>query len=147
MAKTEKQTYQEKSEYYHSKKVLIEDRISILKGKLADEDRLKVNSYKIEILDLESSLEGITSYWNHYMERIQSIEAREAQLTNECEENFKRVYEIFTSISPANLKSYSSQIVEQYNKILPLLDKEWSQQDKNALYSLMKDLLQKMKKM
>lgn len=149
MAKTEKEGYQQKADFYQSKKILIEERISLIKGKIEDkseEDRLKINTYKMEVIDLEASREGIVSYWDHYMERIQSIEQKEAALTRECEENFKRFYDIFTSISPANLKQHSSQIQEQYTKIIAEIDKEWAQQEKNALYSLMKDLLQRMKK-
>lgn len=147
MEKTENQNYQEKADFYHAKKMLMEERIMLIKGQIGSEsDKIKVNSYKMEILDLEASLEGINNYWNHFMERLQAIEVREKTLTAECEDNFKRYYDIFTSISPANLKQHSGQIQEQYNKILPVLDKEWPQLEKNALYSLMKDLLQKMKK-
>lgn len=146
--KTEMETYQQKADFYHAKKVLLEDRIELLKGKLADpnEDRLKVNGYKMEILDHEASLEGINSYWSHYMERILAIEQRDSVLTKEREENFKRLYDIFTSVSPANLKTYSAQIQERYNNVIAEIDKEHPDAEKNALYLLMKDLLQIMRK-
>lgn len=149
MSKDEKLTYQEKSDFYHSKKTLLEERIKLLEaaiGNYNDPDLLRLNAYKMEKLEAEASLEGITSYYNHYMNRLMAIDAKEKEITKECQERFKQYYDVFTSISPANLKQHSTPIQEQYAKVMEQIDKEWDQKNKNALYSLMKDLLTRMKK-
>lgn len=148
MAKSELEIYQEKFKYYQEKKDLTLDRIRLIRDKIVSntEDVLRVNTYRIEILDLEASIEGIENYYSHYNDRIQAIQVKEKTLTKECEENFKEYYDLITSISPANLKQHSMQIQEQYNKIMSVIDKEWKGTEKNALYSLMKELLKRMKK-
>lgn len=133
----EKNYYDEKPDYYRKRIDLLKERISLLKEKASDSssDKLKLNTYNMEILELESELD-----------KLQATEEKEKAITIECQENFSHYYTIFTSIQMVNLKQHSYQIQESYNKILAMIDKEWPQHEKNILFVSLKDLLKKMRK-
>ena len=143
------QTFEEKERFWRNKMNLTEERISLLtqlvNGGL-ESDALKLNAYKLEIVSLEADLEGITATWDHYTERVSQIRVIQGELTKECEENYKNYCDIFNSISPEALKQYSNQLQEQYHRMKPVLEKELGNVEKNAVYSLLKEVLIRMKK-
>lgn len=128
--------YNHKPDFYPKRSRLLKERISILRDRVGDNslDRLTLNTYSVEILDIEYELEI-----------LKEIEQKEESITKECQENFKHLYKILMTISQASLKQYSNQIQETYSRILPMMDKEWPQGEKNILYTSLKDLLKKMR--
>jgi len=148
--KDEKLNFEEKEKYYKEKKLIIEERITLLRELIPNDSApsLLINSYKLEVLELEASVEGIEDYWKFYTERLESIKKNEEALTLECETNYDSYKNILISITPKNLEQYHSKTQDQYNKLKSILSREneFSQSDKNVFYSLVKGLLIQMKK-
>lgn len=130
--------YHKLPQRYYSRKIeLLRERISLLKERIYDSsaDKLKINGYSLELLDLEPELEKLL-----YMEK------KEYDLTRECNENWNNYYNLFISIPPLQIKQSAIQIQEAYNKIFSMIDKEWPQEEKNILYAQLKDFLRKSRK-
>jgi hypothetical protein len=147
--KTEKQQFEEKENYFKSKKSLIEQRIMLLQKQIDDGnlDDLQKNTIGLEILQLQSTLEGVENYWNHYADRVKSITENEIALTKECEEHYLKLRDTLISMSVEVIKKQSVQVQEQYNKIIPFFEVQLGQTEKNALYSLMKELYMRINKL
>jgi len=151
--KEEKQTFQEKEKYFKEKKELTQERINLIKVEIeklrsVGADFLKINSLRLEALDLEASLEGIETYWNHYVERLKSLNEKEELLTKERVQNFANYCTIYFSVLSNDLKKYNAQFQKRYTDVYALLNKELQldANQKNMLYAMVRDILMEMKK-
>lgn len=147
--KTQKAEFEEKEKYYKSKIDAISERIKLLEEEISNpsNDKLKLNAYKMEAIELQATIEGVTEYWEHYTSKLLGIRKEEEKQTQDCEMNHKTLIEIFKAIAPVELNSFQKQIREQYDILKQRTDFAWEEQSqKNAYYYIMKEFLFRIKK-
>ncbi len=145
----EEKTHSEKVDFYDNKIKFTENRISILKNCLGvlestretDCTRdLLANSYELEILTLEASLENLQHYWDHYTKRLKAIQEREQLITEECNKYFSDYLDRIMQIPSEKINALTPEWQNYYNRFCSLQSFE-SQEEKNDAFVLMKEFL------
>ena len=149
------ESYEHKCAYYGKRAKLLQERcesiteiIIALKNDECSKEvilqfrkKLEVNSFDLDLLELEGKLENAKSYQKHYSERVEAIKAKDGKEIKECEERFNELAASFRSLHTSQLSNYNKEL---YYRIMSDLSQSELKQDKKlVLFSLMKQFLNK----